>query len=71
MFSNGITYVCCAGERPKGPSRQSPAKCEETIFQLFDVNGDGRISLSEFLLVLTLLSIPEEDASIIFRQGGG
>lgn len=43
------------GERSPGELRCPPSK----FFMLFDTNGDGLISFSEYMFFLTLLSIPE------------
>lgn len=58
-----------AGERNPHATDTHKARLStsRTIFRQFDLNGDGLLSYWEFLLVLTLLSIPEEDAAIIFR----
>ncbi|KAF5839580.1 hypothetical protein DUNSADRAFT_455 [Dunaliella salina] len=58
-----------AGERPAGEPVATAAhdtKAAHSIFDKFDINGDGLLSFAEFLLVLSLLSIPEEDISTIF-----
>ncbi|MEW5299437.1 MAG: hypothetical protein WDW36_002455 [Sanguina aurantia] len=36
------------------------------VFEMFDIDGDGLISFYEYLLVLTLISIPLADLHIIF-----
>lgn len=57
-----------AGERPAiPPGTDLASSTARSIFDKFDINGDGLMSLGEFLLVLTLLSIPENDIAIIFR----
>uniref|UniRef100_A0A7S2QT81 EF-hand domain-containing protein n=1 Tax=Chlamydomonas chlamydogama TaxID=225041 RepID=A0A7S2QT81_9CHLO len=43
------------------------SKRSTSFFQQFDVDGDGLISYLEYLLVLTLLSIPENDVKTIFN----
>lgn len=44
------------------------SKAARSIFDKFDINGDGLMSFGEFQLVLTLLSIPEGDVATIFRS---
>eukprot|EP00735_Rhodelphis_limneticus_P002409 TRINITY_DN1326_c0_g1::TRINITY_DN1326_c0_g1_i1::g.20121::m.20121 TRINITY_DN1326_c0_g1::TRINITY_DN1326_c0_g1_i1::g.20121 ORF type:complete len:412 (-),score=97.12,sp/Q9SZ45/MICU_ARATH/37.50/3e-70,EF-hand_1/PF00036.27/2.1e-05,EF-hand_1/PF00036.27/1.3e-08,EF-hand_1/PF00036.27/0.059,EF-hand_1/PF00036.27/0.035,EF-hand_1/PF00036.27/1.9e+03,EF-hand_1/PF00036.27/2.5e-05,EF-hand_7/PF13499.1/1.5e-06,EF-hand_7/PF13499.1/5.5e-08,EF-hand_7/PF13499.1/0.00053,EF-hand_7/PF13499.1/0.15,EF-hand_7/PF13499.1/0.001, len=38
------------------------------FFQLFDVDGDGLISFSEYLFFITLLSIPDNHLKIAFKM---
>ncbi|KAG1657849.1 hypothetical protein FOA52_002028 [Chlamydomonas sp. UWO 241] len=51
------------GERtqPAAPSANS-----SEFFSNFDIDGDGVLAFNEFLLVLTLISIPKMDVHIIF-----
>ena len=44
---------------------------EETVFNLIDCDGDGLVSYSEFLLLLTLLSIPEQVGRRVLLRGAG
>jgi len=57
-----------AGERPvrDHTSAAHETKAARSIFDKFDINGDGLLSFAEFLLVLSLLSIPEDDVAVIF-----
>eukprot|EP00983_Pelagomonas_calceolata_P130655 1161700-Pelagomonas_calceolata.AAC.9 len=61
-----------AGERPvrDHTSAAHETKAARSIFDKFDINGDGLLSFAEFLLVLSLLSIPEDDVAVIFRWEG-
>lgn len=43
------------------------SKAHTRFFKQFDVDGDGLISYPEFLLVLTLSSIPERDVKTVFE----
>jgi hypothetical protein len=47
--------------QPSAPSANSSA-----FFSNFDIDGDGVLAFTEFLLVLTLISIPKMDVHIIF-----
>lgn len=40
------------------------------FFQMFDVDGDGLISYSEYLLLITFLSIPVEVTSCCLTHLG-
>jgi len=63
-------HVLPAGERPVSEQASLELgnnKAARSIFDKFDLNGDGLLSFGEFMLVLTLLSIPEEDVAVIFR----
>ncbi|KAK9813177.1 hypothetical protein WJX72_010159 [[Myrmecia] bisecta] len=47
--------------------RRSPVFVQDSeFFKLFDMGGDGLIGFHEYLLLITLLSIPEKDAKIAF-----
>lgn len=41
---------------------------QDDFFKMFDTNGDGLISFSEYLLLLTFLSIPISDVKIAFEM---
>lgn len=41
-------------------------KRKNKFFQKFDLDGDGLLAFPEFQLVVTLLSIPEEDVNVVF-----
>ncbi|GLC44097.1 hypothetical protein PLESTB_000929600 [Pleodorina starrii] len=55
-----------AGEPRSKAVQPNWSKSEASFFQQFDVDGDGTISYPEFLLLLTLLSIPGKDVKTIF-----
>ena len=55
-----------AGEHKTQSKPRTVTKAQMAFFKQFDVDGDGLMSFSEFLLVLTLLSIHEHDVQIIF-----
>ncbi|KAL3131679.1 hypothetical protein ABBQ38_007972 [Trebouxia sp. C0009 RCD-2024] len=54
------------GER--APTSDKSPKMDSKFFQMFDVDGDGLISYSEYLLLITFLSIPVEDVRMIFEM---
>ncbi|GIL70716.1 hypothetical protein Vretifemale_1423 [Volvox reticuliferus] len=55
------------GERRSSEATRSRwNKCQSSFLQQFDVDGDGLISYPEFLLLLTLVSIPGKDVTTIF-----
>lgn len=60
-----MVYGYIIGERKSGVKRVA-SKAAITFFKQFDVDGDGRMSYTEFLLVLTLMSISENDVKTIF-----
>lgn len=45
---------------------KAPEKEHMTFFHVFDMDGDNLISFDEFLMVLTLLSIPLKHIEIVF-----
>eukprot|EP00249_Psilotum_nudum_P014966 c25095_g1_i1 orf=292-1770(+) len=53
-----------SGERSPGELCCPPS----SFFMLFDTNGDGLISFSEYIFFLTLLSIPEHHFSAAFKM---
>ncbi|KAL9442685.1 hypothetical protein AB3S75_021076 [Citrus x aurantiifolia] len=52
------------GERVPGELLCAPSK----FFMLFDTNNDGLISFPEYILFVTLLSIPESSFSVAFKM---
>lgn len=49
----------------KDQSKSKNQKSEE-LFSLFDTDGDSRISYPEFILFMTLMTIPLEDVQLVF-----
>lgn len=45
---------------------RNAAGLEDSVFRRFDVNGDGLISYAEFVLVVNLLAIPEDEVRAVF-----
>ncbi|DBA98639.1 TPA: hypothetical protein ACH3X1_014425 [Trebouxia sp. C0004] len=54
------------GER--APTGDVSPRMDSKFFQMFDVDGDGLISYTEYLLLITFLSIPVEDVRMIFEM---
>ncbi|DBB15580.1 TPA: hypothetical protein ACH3X3_003794 [Trebouxia sp. C0006] len=54
------------GER--APAGDVSPRMDSKFFQMFDVDGDGLISYTEYLLLITFLSIPVEDVRMIFEM---
>ncbi|KAG0533838.1 hypothetical protein BDA96_04G227400 [Sorghum bicolor] len=52
------------GERHPGELQCAPS----LFFMLFDTNGDGVISFSEYIFFVTLLSIPESSFNVAFKM---
>ncbi|CAL5020936.1 unnamed protein product [Urochloa decumbens] len=52
------------GERHPGELHCAPSE----FFMLFDTNGDGVISFSEYIFFVTLLSIPESSFNVAFKM---
>lgn len=52
------------GERHPGELQCAPSE----FFMLFDTNGDGVISFSEYIFFVTLLSIPESSFHVAFKM---
>ena len=50
----------CAWEYVDVLRQHVPCMQDSKFFQMFDVDGDGLISYSEYLLLITFLSIPVE-----------
>ncbi|KAL6758001.1 hypothetical protein V8C86DRAFT_2609507, partial [Haematococcus lacustris] len=49
------------------PASATSSRAGQSIFESFDVDGDGVLSLPEFQLILTLMAIPQHDISTIFK----
>jgi hypothetical protein len=55
------------GARPRSErDLRNHAGLEDSVFKRFDVNGDGLISYAEFVLVVNLLAIPEDEVRAVF-----
>ncbi|KAJ7562065.1 hypothetical protein O6H91_03G053900 [Diphasiastrum complanatum] len=53
-----------AGERKPGELQCAPSE----FFMLFDTNGDGLITFQEYIFLMTLLSIPENNFYATFKM---
>ncbi|CAM0945274.1 unnamed protein product [Alopecurus aequalis] len=62
--SNVVREGRLRGERNPGELQCAPSD----FFMLFDTNGDGLISFSEYIFFVTLLSIPESSFSVAFKM---
>ncbi|KAJ6435703.1 hypothetical protein OIU84_000836 [Salix udensis] len=62
--SNRVREGFLRGETVPGKLHCAPSK----NFMLFDTNGDGLISFSEYIFFVTLLSIPESSFSAAFKM---
>ncbi|KAJ6759080.1 EF HAND DOMAIN FAMILY A1A2-RELATED [Salix koriyanagi] len=62
--SNRVREGFLRGETVPGKLHCAPSK----FFMLFDTNGDGLISFSEYIFFVTLLSIPESSFSVAFKM---
>ncbi|KAJ9523981.1 hypothetical protein QJQ45_022371, partial [Haematococcus lacustris] len=51
------------------PASATSSRAGQSIFESFDVDGDGVLSFPEFQLILTLMAIPQHDISTIFKAG--
>lgn len=48
------------------PGERAPTKQQEDFFSVFDCNGDNLISYTEYMLMLTLVSIRLMDVKLVF-----
>ncbi|KAG2652294.1 hypothetical protein PVAP13_1NG363900 [Panicum virgatum] len=62
--SNIVREGRLKGERHPGELHCAPSE----FFMLFDTNGDGVISFSEYIFFVTLLSIPESSFNVAFKM---
>ncbi|XP_021277153.1 calcium uptake protein, mitochondrial-like [Herrania umbratica] len=62
--SNRVREGFLRGERVPGELRCPPSQ----FFMLFDTNNDGLISFPEYIVFVTLLSIPESSFSVAFKM---
>ncbi|KAG5226012.1 Calcium-binding EF hand family protein [Salix suchowensis] len=62
--SNRVREGFLRGETVPGKLHCAPSN----FFMLFDTNGDGLISFSEYIFFVTLLSIPESSFSVAFKM---
>ncbi|KAL6754761.1 hypothetical protein V8C86DRAFT_286671 [Haematococcus lacustris] len=49
------------------PASATSSRAGQSIFESFDVDGDGVLSFPEFQLILTLMAIPQHNISTIFK----